>query len=143
MMIAKMIKATTATVILFLLPFQLQAGSAMNAREILDRHNAAFGAQNIEAMLADYAEDAVFITPMGVFRGHDEIGTFFEGVLAEFAKPGAKFEVLQTEFDDNVAYFSWRAETADNVYEVGGDTLVIEDGKIATQTLTLKAVSKH
>jgi len=94
-------------------------------------------------MLADYAEDAVFITPMGVFRGHDEIGTFFEVVLAEFAKPGAMFEVLQTEFDDNVAYFAWRAETAENVYEIGGDTLVIADGKIATQTLTLKAVPKQ
>lgn len=140
---AKMIKATAASVLLSLLPFQLQAGSESDAMEILDRHNAAFGAGNIEAMLADYADDAVFITPIGVFRGHDEIGTFFEGVLAEFAKPGATFEVLQTEFDDNVAYFAWRAETADNIYEVGGDTLVIEDGKIATQTLTLKAVSKQ
>lgn len=118
-----------------------QAGDGQ-AKEILDRHNAAFGAGDVPAMLADYADDAVFITPMGVFRGHDEIGGFFNAVIAEFAKPGASFEVLQTEFDDNVVYFAWRAETADNVYEIGGDTLVIADGKIATQTLTLKAVPK-
>jgi hypothetical protein len=49
---------------------------------------------------------------------------------------------MQTEFTENVAYFAWEAETADNVYELGGDTFVIEDGKIATQTLTLKATPK-
>ncbi|NNF72487.1 MAG: nuclear transport factor 2 family protein [Rhodobacteraceae bacterium] len=140
---ARMTMAAAATALLFLSPYQIHAGDGGEPKEILDRHNAAFGAGDVEAMLADYAEDAVFITPMGVFRGHDEIGTFFEGVLAEFAKPGAMFEVLQTEFDDNVAYFAWRAETADNVYEIGGDTLVIADGKIATQTLTLKAAPKQ
>ncbi len=112
------------------------------AREILNRHNAAFAAGDVDAMLADYSDDAIFITPMGVFRGTDEIGGFFQNVLAEFAKPGARFVVKQTEFDKNVAYFLWEAETADNVYEIGGDTFVIENGKIATQTLTLKAVPK-
>ncbi len=109
---------------------------------ILERHNAAFAAGDVDAMLADYAEGAVFIGPMGVLRGHDQIGAFFTAVAAEFAKPGASFTVKQTEFTDNVAYFAWQAETADNIYELGGDTLVIEDGKIATQTLTLKAIPK-
>lgn len=109
---------------------------------ILERHNVAFAAGDVDAMLADYAEGAVFIGPMGVLRGHDEIGAFFTAVIAEFAKPGATFTVKQTEFADNIAYFAWQAETADNVYELGGDTLVIKDGKIATQTLTLKATPK-
>ncbi len=134
--------AILATAFLLSAEASLAEDGTVAAREILDRHNAAFAAGDVEAMLADYSDDATFITPMGVFRGHDEIGGFFQAVLAEFAKPGARFVVRQTEFDDNVAYFLWEAETADNVYEVGGDTFVIEDGKIATQTLTLKAVPK-
>lgn len=110
---------------------------------ILERHNAAFADGDVDAMLADYAEGALFIGPMGVLRGHDQIGAFFTAVLAEFAKPGASFTVMQTEFTENVAYFLWEAETADNIYELGGDTFIIEDGKIATQTLTLKATPKQ
>ncbi|WP_146592428.1 nuclear transport factor 2 family protein [Puniceibacterium confluentis] len=137
----RLTNAAVAAALMLTLPCGAQADDGQ-AKEILNRHNAAFGAGDVSAMLADYAEDAVFITPMGVFRGHAEIGSFFDAVIAEFAKPGASFEVLQTAFDDNVAYFAWKAETAENVYEVGGDTLVIADGKIATQTLTLKAVPK-
>ena len=96
------------------------ADGADEARAILDRHNAAFAAGDVDAMLADYAQDAIFIGPTGVLRGHAEIGEFFAAVMAEFAKPGASFAVNQTEFADNVAYFAWQAETADNVYETRG-----------------------
>jgi hypothetical protein len=42
----------------------------------------------------------------------------------------------------NVACFAWRAETADNICELGGDAFVIEGGKSATQALTLKAMPR-
>jgi hypothetical protein len=36
----------------------------------------------------------------------------------------------------------WTAETADNVYEVGTDTFVVRDGKIAAQSFTGKITPK-
>ena len=138
----RLIPAGLGVAFAVLLPLPVFAEDIDHPTAILERHNAAFAAGNVDAMLADYAEGAVFIGPMGVLRGHDQIGAFFTAVMAEFAKPGASFTVKQTEFTDNVAYFTWQAETADNVYELGGDTFVIEDGKIATQTLTLKATPK-
>lgn len=139
----RLAQSLLATAVACLAPIACLAGSVDDTRALFDRHNAAFAAGDIEALLADYSEDAVFIGPMGVLRGHSEIRDFFGAVIAEFAKPGASFTVNQTAFTDNVAYFAWQAETADNVYEVGGDTFVIEEGKIVTQTLTLKAVQKQ
>lgn len=100
-------------------------------------------AGDLPAPRADHAEDAVFAGPMGVLRGHAEIGGVFETMIAEFAKPGASFTVGQTAFTENVAEFSWQAETASTVYEVTGDTFIVEDGRIVMQTLTLKAVPKY
>lgn len=40
---------------------------------VLERHDAALAIGDVDAMLADYTEDAAFIGPMGVLRGHDQI----------------------------------------------------------------------
>ena len=37
----------------------------------------------------------------------------------------------------------WTAETADNVYEMGTDTLVVMDGKIVAQSFAGKITPKH
>ena len=136
------IPAAFVVTLALLVPQPSPAEGADDPMAILERHNAAFAAGDVGAMLADYAEDAVFIGPMGVLQGHEQIGAFFTAVVEEFAKPGASFTVKQTDFTDNVAYFSWQAETADNVYDLGSDTYVIENGKIATQTLTLMVTPK-
>ena len=44
--------------------------------------------------------------------------------------------------DGETAFIVWSAETADNVYELGTDTFVVRNGKIVTQTLAVKVVSK-
>jgi hypothetical protein len=44
--------------------------------------------------------------------------------------------------DGNYAYILWTAETADNVYELGTDTFVVQDGKIVAQSFTGKITPK-
>jgi len=39
-------------------------------------HAQALGAEDLEEIVADYSDDAVFITPAGVQRGKDDIDTF-------------------------------------------------------------------
>ena len=40
------------------------------------------------------------------------------------------------------AYILWTAETADNIYELGTDTFVVQNGKIVVQSFTGKTTPK-
>ena len=46
-------------------------------------------------------------------------------MFSEFAKPGMSFEMLRQDVDGDAAYIVWKAETADNRYELGTDTFVM------------------
>jgi ketosteroid isomerase-like protein len=109
---------------------------------IVNRHLERFAALDLEGLVADYAPDAAMIVPTGVLRGVHEITPFFQSLIAEFAKPGAAFELQQQVFEGDVAYISWVAETTDNTYELGTDTFLVQHGKIAIQTFAFKATPK-
>ena len=87
-------------------------------------------------MLSDYAPDAVFFTPHGPLRGTEAIRPVFQALIAESAKPGARFRLQQQVVEGDYAYILWSAETADNVYELGTDTFVVRHGKIVAQSFT-------
>ena len=102
-----------------------------SAREVLDHHLQAFG-EGIDAILTDYTEDSVIISQQGVFKGLAEIRGFFtafaEGLPEGFMEA---FNVTQIEAEGDVAYMTWEAKPW---FPLGTDTLVVRDGKIATQT---------
>ena len=82
------------------------------------------------------------IVPTGVLRGVDAITPLFKTMIAEFGKPGARFDLQQQVIEADVAYIRWVAETADNTYELGTDTFIVRHGKILTQTFAFKATPK-
>ena len=63
-------------------------------------------------------------------------------MIAEFAKPGAQFNMKQQFVDGDYAYIVWTAETADNIYELGTDTFIVRNGKIVAQSFTGKIMPK-
>src|SRR4029077_788726 len=77
-----------------------------------------------------------------LLRGADAMRPLFQALIAEFGKPGAVFSMKQQSVEGEYAYILWTAETADNVYEMGTDTFVVRDGKIATQSFTSKITPK-
>ena len=93
-------------------------------------------------MLSDYAPGAVFFTPDGPLTGVDAIRPLFQALLAEFRQPGMTFEMQRLSVEGEHAYALWTAETADNVYELGTDTMTIRDGKIVAQSFAGKVVPK-
>ena len=113
-----------------------------STREVLDHHLKSFAAGDIEGILADYAPGAVMFTPDGPLKGADAIRPFSRAMLAEFAKPGASFSMNVLSIDGDYAYCIWTAETADNVYELATDTLVVRDGKIVAQSFAGKITPK-
>ncbi|MEP4380425.1 MAG: nuclear transport factor 2 family protein [Alphaproteobacteria bacterium] len=117
------------------------AGDA-ETKAIVEHHLAAFGAGDMKDTLSDYTEESVVLTPGGALKGLKAIEGLFGALFAEFSKPGASFELKLLSTSNDVGYIVWSAETADNVYELGTDTYIIEDGKIAVQTFAAKAVPK-
>jgi ketosteroid isomerase-like protein len=112
-------------------------------KDVLDHHLKCFGEGDLKGILSDYAPGAVLFTSDGPLKGTDSIRPLFEAMIAEFRRPGAIFSVKQQFVEDEYAYILWTAETADNVYEVGTDTFVVRDGKIAAQSFTGKTTPKH
>jgi ketosteroid isomerase-like protein len=113
-----------------------------STKDVIDRHLKCFGEGDLQGILADYAPEAVFFTATGPLKGETAIRPLFQAMIAEFAKPGAVFNLKQQFIEADYAYILWTAETADNVYELGTDTFVVQDGKIVAQSFTSRMTPK-
>jgi ketosteroid isomerase-like protein len=113
-----------------------------STKDVLDHHLKCFGEGDLEGILSDYARSAVMFTAAGPLKGADAIRPLFQGMVAEFGKPGATFTMKQQFVEGDYTYILWSAETADNVYELGTDTFVVRDGKIMAQSFTGKITPK-
>jgi ketosteroid isomerase-like protein len=113
-----------------------------STKDVLDHHIKCFGEGDLKGILSDYASGAVLFTPDGPLRGADAIGPFYQALVAEFGKPGTAFSMKHQSIVGDYAYCLWTAETADNVYELGTDTLVVRDGKIVAQSFAGKITPK-
>jgi ketosteroid isomerase-like protein len=109
-----------------------------STKDVLENHLKCFGEGDLKGILSDYAPGAVMFTSDGPLRGVDAIRPLFQALIAEFGKPGAAFRMEQQSVEGDYAYILWTAETADNVYEVGTDTFVVQNGKIVAQSYTGK-----
>jgi ketosteroid isomerase-like protein len=114
-----------------------------STKDIIDHHLKAFMERDLNGVLSDYAPGAIFFTQQGLLAGPDAFRPLFQGLIAEFSKPGATFNMKQQIVDGDHAYIFWTAETADNVYELGTDTFVVRDGKIVAQSFTGKITAKR
>ena len=114
-----------------------------STKQVVDNHLKTFGERDLEGILSDYAPDAVFFTPHGPLKGIGAIRELFVPLLAEFRRPGATFSLEHLSVDGDYAYILWRAETADNVYELVTDTFILRDGKIAVQSFAARVEPKH
>jgi SnoaL-like domain len=65
--------------------------SERTPREVFQHHAEALGAEDLEGIVSDYSEDALFITPEGAKRGKDGVREGFRKLLADV--PGASWEL--------------------------------------------------
>jgi ketosteroid isomerase-like protein len=113
-----------------------------STKDVLDHHLKCFGEGELKGILSDYAPGAVLFTRDRPLRGADAIRPFFQTMIAEFGRPGARFSMKQQFVEGEFAYILWTAETSENVYEMGTDTFVVRDGKIVAQSFTGKITPK-
>jgi len=106
-------------------------------------HLHAIGAGDIDAIMKDYAEEAVLCTPEGMLRGPDQIRPMFEMVVTKVLPPGSTVKIVRQIVEGDLAYVVWSAESASYTIPLGTDTFVMREGKIVTQTFAaqLEAVA--
>ena len=110
--------------------------------DVVDHHLKSFGEGDLNGILSDFAPMAILFTPDGPLEGVDAIRPLFEGLLAEFAKPGSSFKLKHQSIKGDYAYILWTGETADKSYDLVTDTFVIQDGKIVAQSFAAKILPK-
>jgi hypothetical protein len=102
----------------------------MNVRELIERYNDAWNAQDIDAIHADHH-------PEVVFHNHtaDERAEGADAVRAHIARifennPTLRFSTRSQQVGDDFAVCEWTASTGTREWD-GVDVFPIRDGKIA------------
>jgi len=101
--------------------------------QVFQHHVEALGAGDLDEIVADYASDAVFITPAGVRRGLDGVREAFTQLLADV--PDAVWELKTEIYEGDLLFLEWGADAAATWVEDGIDTFVFDNGLIRAQTL--------
>ena len=86
---------------------------ARTPQEVFAHHAQALGAGDLEGIVADYAEDAVFISPAGVLRGLDGIRAAFTQLLSDV--PNADWTLKTQIYEGDVLFLEWAADAVRHV----------------------------
>jgi ketosteroid isomerase-like protein len=106
---------------------------ARTPQEIFEHHAGALIAGDVDEIVADYTEDAVFITPSGVKRGKEGVREGFVQLLADL--PDADWSVPTQIFEGDILFIEWSAVAATTRAMDGIDTFVFTDEGIRAQTV--------
>jgi ketosteroid isomerase-like protein len=121
----------------------MAADGNQETERTLVRHWQAFGAGDVEAILADYAEDAMLIAPDGPVKGHAAIRALFANVFANMFPPKSTSLSLDKQIIvGEIAYIVWSGRSEFYRAAFGTDTFVIRGGKIVVQTFAAQLTKK-
>ena len=81
---------------------------ARTPQQIFQHHAEALGAENIDGVVADYSDDAFFMTPAGVLRGKAGIRQAFTKLLSDI--PQAKWNLKMQLYENDVLLLEWTAD---------------------------------
>jgi ketosteroid isomerase-like protein len=118
-------------------PFVVWGDPAPGSPEQIVAHHMASAAKgDVDGIVADYADNAVIISPAGKTQGKADIRKMFAGI---FGGPGphAAMDVKQQFYTREIGYVAW-VQSAGKPEELhGSDTFVVRKGKIIAQTVAL------
>ncbi|MBU3078847.1 nuclear transport factor 2 family protein [Sphingomonas quercus] len=110
-------------------------------RAAVDRHVTAVKAANVDGVMADYADDAVLVsppgmvTPTGTFVGKQKVRDFFVWLSTPAVLPAAQSMESSSEMvGPDTLLFRWTQFPGTPKQVKGSDVFVFRDGKIVFQT---------
>jgi ketosteroid isomerase-like protein len=118
----------------------MEATTARTPQEIFQHHAEVLIGGDIEGIVSDYADDAVFITPAGVLRGKDGVREGFVKLLGDV--PSADWDVPTQIYEGDLLFIEWSADSEKTRVEDGIDTFVFRDGLIRAQTVRYTVLQK-
>ncbi|HYT79393.1 MAG TPA: nuclear transport factor 2 family protein [Actinomycetota bacterium] len=103
-------------------------------QEVFQHHAQVLGAEDLDGIVSDYTEDAIFISPEGgVLRGKDGVRQGFTKLLSDV--PQATWDLPTQIYEDDILLLEWAADSERTKVEDGIDTFVFKDGLIRVQTV--------
>jgi steroid delta-isomerase-like uncharacterized protein len=136
---------------------RLVAVDGSELQEFIDRYNAAWGAHDVEAIVAMHTEDSVFENHVtgDVNVGREEIGKAIAGIFSVF--PDLSFETRRAYIRDDLVVQEWTARgtqqgtmtrsgmevppTGKRVEYRGMDVIPIRDGLVARKDVYSDSVT--
>jgi ketosteroid isomerase-like protein len=118
----------------------MEAGAGRTPQEVFAHHAEVLIAGDVEGIVSDYSDDAVFITPDGVRRGKDGVREAFVKLLGDV--PSAEWDVPTQIYEGDVLFIEWSADSERTRVEDGIDTFVFRDGLIRVQTVRYTLIQK-
>ena len=93
--------------------------------------------------MADYADDAVLITPEGTLKGLAQIRPLFAKIFANMFPPNStSLNLTKQVVEGEIAYILWSGSSAYYNALFATDTFVMRDGKIVAQTFAAQLETK-
>ena len=99
---------------------------------VLNRNGAAFASGDLDAILANYADDAVLVRPGCIHRGHAQIREMFREVFANMA--GLASSITSVTVGEGIGLMTWTATSAGGRVLQGVDTFVVANDRIVAQS---------
>lgn len=112
------------------------ASAARTPEQVVKHHLDAFTHHDLDAVLSDYAEDAIFIAPKQTVQGKAALRKMFASFFAygDAKTPAAVFEAKVTA-DGDVGYEHWVMNPGKPGSMEGTDAFVVRHGKILFHTV--------
>ena len=106
------------------------------SHKLFQKHWDSVQSGDMDAIVCDYAEDALLIRPDRTLSGHEGCRTFFHDLFQELE--GFSAQEHSVTISETTVLLEWRASHADGRQAIGVDTFIIENGKIHIQTLAFE-----
>lgn len=110
------------------------ASSNEMTQKVVEHHLNSFGANDLAAVMEDYNDMSMIITPDSTFKGSAQIQGFFEGLIPAFPTEGTNFVLDKMVVENELGYIVWHAETPAVIVPLGTDTYIVKDNIIVKQT---------
>ncbi|MFF7182960.1 nuclear transport factor 2 family protein [Streptomyces sp. NPDC008121] len=107
--------------------------SARSPQEIFTSHGKALESEDLDAIAANFAENAMLVTPRGVRVGREGIREGFAELFADL--PRARWDLKVQTFAGDFLFLEWSAAGSGHNHAAHGvDVFIFRDGLIQAQT---------
>jgi ketosteroid isomerase-like protein len=101
--------------------------------EVFKAHAEAMSSRDLDRIVSDYADHAVFITKAGVLHGKDGVREGFTRIFADLPQP--RFDVHTRILEGDVMFLEWKATSEHSRADDGVETFRVDHGEIVLQTV--------